>query len=185
MIIKNFRDEDSNLWYYSFYLIKMYKYSMGLVIGRFQPLHNGHVYLIKKALEVCEKIIIVIGSSNIENLDNPFSYTKRRSMVLEFLKQEGLKDRVVQIISSPDIPDDILWRDRLLAKAKNVDIVIGNNDEGVNRFFEQAGYTVLRVPYFKRYKYEGQKIRKLMRENKKWEDRVPEYIAKQINTKIF
>ncbi|HDM88409.1 MAG TPA: nicotinamide-nucleotide adenylyltransferase, partial [Candidatus Bathyarchaeota archaeon] len=35
----------------------------GLFIGRFQPPHLGHLHAIKQALEECDELIIVIGSS--------------------------------------------------------------------------------------------------------------------------
>lgn len=157
----------------------MKKYKTGLIIGRFQPLHNGHVYLIKKALEICEKVIIGIGSSNMDNVDNPWRYDMRKMMIEELIKYESLQNKITKIFPSPDIADDTKWLEDVLGKVGKFDIVIGNND-WVNGIFASHGYKVLRVDYFRRDELEGQLIRKLMRENKKWEDRVPIYIAKLI-----
>lgn len=33
---------------------------MGLIVGKFMPLHNGHVYLIETALQECEHLTILL-----------------------------------------------------------------------------------------------------------------------------
>ena len=43
------------------------KYKVGFVLGRFQPFHRGHQYLIEKALEQCESVIVGVGSVNVED----------------------------------------------------------------------------------------------------------------------
>ena len=162
------------------------KYKVGLVIGRFQPFHNGHKYLIKKALENVEKVIIDIGSANILNKDNPFTFEQRKKMVEEFIKQEKLEDRVLKIVPTDDIPDNDEWAVKTLAACgQKIDVIISNNDSGVNVFFEKTGPEIMKVPYYKRYLLEGTRIRNLMREGKTWEDRVPDYLVSQIKSFII
>jgi len=57
-----------------------------------------------------------------------------------------------------------------------IDVVIGNN-EWTNGIFERAGYPVLRLGFYKRYLYEGVRIRRLIKIGKRWENRVPDYIV--------
>ena len=40
----------------------MKKYSHGLVVGKFMPLHTGHVFLLEAALEQCDKLTVLIFS---------------------------------------------------------------------------------------------------------------------------
>lgn len=155
------------------------KYSVGLVIGRFQPFHKGHKYLIKKALLVCRTIKIAIGSSNITDLNNPYDFNTRKKMLEVFLEKEGISKRVLSIFPSPDIPSDSLWLKDILQKAGAFDVVIGNND-WVNGIFTSYGHDVLIIPHYKRHILEGKKIRQLMREGKTWEKRVPTYLLKSI-----
>ena len=55
---------------------------VAVVIGRFQPLHKGNVYAIKKAIKKFEKVIIVVGSTNEKNtFKNPFSFKERKEML--------------------------------------------------------------------------------------------------------
>ena len=36
----------------------------GVFLGRMQPVHNAHLFLVEKALEECDKVLIVLGSEN-------------------------------------------------------------------------------------------------------------------------
>ena len=39
-----------------------YRFRKGLVVGKFSPLHEGHIYLIRSALSDCEKLVIITYS---------------------------------------------------------------------------------------------------------------------------
>lgn len=55
---------------------------IGVYIGRFQPLHNGHVQVIKDALETFDRVIILIGSANQRSsFKNPFNYKTRKHWI--------------------------------------------------------------------------------------------------------
>ena len=54
-------------------------YELGILIGRFQPFHTGHQDMIDKALALCDKVGLFIGSSQESGtLMNPFSYEERK-----------------------------------------------------------------------------------------------------------
>jgi len=45
----------------------------GLIIGRFQPFHKGHLHAIEHALKEVDELIIAVGSSQYVNTeDNPW-----------------------------------------------------------------------------------------------------------------
>lgn len=68
----------------------MKKYSKACVIGRFQPMHNGHVKMVKKALEVAETVYILVGSANkFPDVKNPFSYMDRCRMIDMVIKRDN------------------------------------------------------------------------------------------------
>ena len=57
-------------------------YNYAVFIGRFQPLHNGHIHIIGEALAHAEKIIVLIGSANAaRSVRNPFTYVERESLL--------------------------------------------------------------------------------------------------------
>lgn len=134
------------------------KYKMGFVLGRFQPFHRGHRYLIEKALEQCQSVIIGVGSANVRNEKNPFSFEERKIQIIESLKKQEYFSRINLIISLDDNQDDGLWLAELVKKSGEIDVVFGNN-EWPNEIFEKAGFRVVRVPLYKRNIYEGTKIR--------------------------
>ena len=81
--------------------MRLYKY--GLVVGRFQMFHNGHKYLIERALELCDKVIVYIGSSQeFGTALNPFSYYVREEMLDRVFETETTQKRLL-IRPLPDI----------------------------------------------------------------------------------
>lgn len=142
------------------------QYKIGFVLGRFQPFHRGHRYLIEKALEQCESVIVGIGSANVRDEKNPFSFEERKKQISEAIKKQEYASRITSIIPLDDNPSDNIWLAKLLKKAGKIDVVFGNN-EWPNGIFEKAGFKVVRVPLYKRNIYEGTKIReKLKRKTK-------------------
>lgn len=135
------------------------KYQRGLVLGRFQPFHKGHQYLVDKALEECETLVIGVGSANIQDEKNPFTFEERRKKIQSVLSQKKYNSRNISIVPLDDNPDDDIWLSLLLQKTGKIEVVFGNN-EWPNGIFERAGYPVVRVPLYKRHIYEGTKIRK-------------------------
>ncbi|OGH12269.1 MAG: hypothetical protein A2857_00690 [Candidatus Levybacteria bacterium RIFCSPHIGHO2_01_FULL_36_15] len=154
-----------------------HKLKTGLLIGRFQPFHKGHDYLIKKALGQVDKLIIAIGSSNVKDTDNPFTYPQRKKILEIYIENEDMENKIVKIFPLPDNPSDDVWVRNAVKKAGRIDVIISNNELNVNRFFEKAGFKVLRFPFYKRNIYEGKKIRDLARHGKRWDKRVPNVLA--------
>ncbi len=53
-----------------------------LFVGRFQPMHIGHLDAIEWILERYRKIIIVIGSSQESRTEeNPFTFEERKEII--------------------------------------------------------------------------------------------------------
>jgi bifunctional NMN adenylyltransferase/nudix hydrolase len=55
---------------------------VGVLIGRFQPFHLGHEFLLNEAARYCDEILILIGSSyRARSIKNPWTYTERCAMI--------------------------------------------------------------------------------------------------------
>lgn len=158
------------------------KYKIGLVIGRFQPFHLGHKYLIEKALTISDKIVVGIGSPNVSDEKNPYDLSTRKKFLAEFIKRANIEDKVLKIVSIPDVPDDNEWLSIANKKTGKVDVVIGDN-EWVNGIYEASGIPVARVGHFKRKTLEGTKIRHHIKTKKPWKSRVPVYLVPHIEKK--
>lgn len=157
----------------------MQRYKKGLVIGRFQPFHKGHLFLINKSLEIADTIVLAIGSAQKSDEKNPFGLEARKKMLAEVVKNESLASKVLGIVPLYDNPSDDLWFKDLISKVSDFDVTIGNNPWN-NGIIEKEGIPVVTVGLYNREELEAAKIRSLMQENKPWESRVPGYLVKLI-----
>ncbi len=159
-------------------------YKVALIIGRFQPFHKGHLFLIKKALKKADKIVVGIGSSNITDVNNPIDFETRKKVIKAVAYKEKFGDRLIKIVPLNDFFDDKKWLENLKKQIGEFDLALGNNN-WTNKILEKSGYKVLKVDYYKRSLYEGWRIRKLIKEGKKWQNRVPDYLIKVISNFKF
>lgn len=157
----------------------MRKYKIGLVIGRFQPFHLGHKYLLEKSLELCEQIIVVVAGANLSGKNNPYDSYERKEFVEDYIKEEKLESRVKKVFVLNNHPDDDVWFENLLKKSGPFDVTIGNNPWN-NGIIERHGIPAVMVGFYKRRTLEGLKIRSLIIKKKKWEDRVPSYLVERL-----
>ena len=56
---------------------------IGFMIGRFMPLHNGHVELINAAAKQVKELIVFVGSMGVRNERNPFTIQDRLKILNE------------------------------------------------------------------------------------------------------
>lgn len=83
--------------------MKRYDYEFGVYIGRFQPIHNGHVQTIVHALDIVEKLIIVIGSATTsKSIKNPWTYEERKAMMLDTFKRTNIDVGRLLFLSASD-----------------------------------------------------------------------------------
>lgn len=75
---------------------------VGVILARFQPIHNGHLELIKKASSENDEVLVFIGSVDKLNERNPIPWTIRKKLV-----ETALKDiQNVTIVELPDLTDE-------------------------------------------------------------------------------
>lgn len=66
-------------------------YDVMVFIGRFQPLHNAHIFTINQALELAEKVIVIVGSCyQPRNLKNPFTFKERSYFIKSLFPQNNV-----------------------------------------------------------------------------------------------
>jgi cytidyltransferase-like protein len=63
---------------------------LGVILARFQPIHNGHIALIKKAVSENDSVLIFIGSADKLNERNPIPIHIRKDLVIKSLIKEDL-----------------------------------------------------------------------------------------------
>ena len=144
----------------------------GLLIGRFQPFHLGHLDALHFALSKVDKLWIGLGSSNKTlQKNNPFSAEERKEMILSSI-DESMKQRI-QIYFIPDLENHIKWIELIDTIVPKFDIVF-SNDELTRHLYSKRDVEVLSIPFVKRDILSGTNIRNLIISDQKWKDLVPE-----------
>lgn len=86
-------------------------------IGRFQPIHFGHVETIKSALTRSERVLIIVGSSENEiSFRNPFTFDERvdliKGTIRELIPQDRHNDILIEGVA--DVNNDVKWKDSIV-----------------------------------------------------------------------
>lgn len=84
-----------------------HKKKYGVVLARFQPVHNGHLKLIEKALNENDEVVVMVGSVDKLNTRNPIPYTIRIKLLTESIEQKfgNTKDKI-RVVELPDLSDE-------------------------------------------------------------------------------
>jgi len=143
----------------------------GLLIGRFQPFHLGHLEAVDFALSKVEQLYIGIGSSNKSHqLRNPFTVEERKQMILSSLDENIIKR--VSIYEIPDLDDHSKWVNSVDEIIPKYDIVF-SNDDFTHSLYEKKEKEVIPVVLKSRENFSGTNIRRLIQTDGNWEDLVP------------
>lgn len=159
---------------------KLVMVKRGLFVGRFQPIHKGHVKAIKDVLKQVDELVIVIGSAQYSHrADNPFTAGERITMIRKALESEDIPLARFWIIPVPDIHIHMMWVAEVVGYTPKFDVVF-TNEPLTRRLFLEAGFKVKPVPFHKRKIYSATEIRERMLNNESWEELVPERAAQFI-----
>jgi len=154
---------------------------IGLFVGRFQPIHKGHIEVIKQLMNNVDELIILIGSSQYSHvLENPFTAGERISMIKLALVEYGIDPGRCYIIPITDINMHRVWVAHVVTYTPSFDVVF-TNEPLTSTLFKEAGFQVKPVPYFNRKKYSATEVRNRMLKGENWEELVPKSVVKFIN----
>ena len=149
----------------------------GLLIGRFQPFHLGHLEALRFALSKVDKLWVGLGSSNKPpQKNNPFSAEERKEMILASI-DDSMKEKI-SIYFIPDLANHVKWIEKIDTIVPKFDLVFSNDDLTKHLYLKRS-VKVKPIPFLKRDQLSGTNIRDLITSDKKWDDLVPE------GTKIF
>jgi nicotinamide-nucleotide adenylyltransferase len=155
------------------------KFNRGLMIGRFQPFHNGHLALAKQILNECNEIIIAIGSAQFNYIyKDPFTAGERISMIHSSLVDSGFELSRCHIIPISNDENNARWFAYLKSMVPSFDAVYSGNKFVAKLIQGQAD---LVLPNFTKInKYNGTFIRSSIARNHRWEHLVPPAVAATI-----
>jgi nicotinamide-nucleotide adenylyltransferase len=150
----------------------------GLILGRFQPLHMGHLSLFESVIDDGNELLICIGSSNEKRTENnPYNSLERTKMIKSVLSNYDCKYDIFEI---PDINNNELYVKHLESMVPKFDLVYSGNDL-VKMLFENAGYSVIIPNLINREAWQGASIRQAMKDGDGWEMDVPASVANIIS----
>jgi nicotinamide-nucleotide adenylyltransferase len=146
---------------------------IGLLIGRFQPLHLGHIEAIKFAMRQLSTLIIVVGSAQISyELRNPFTAGERIKMIRNTLIHiDEIDIRNILIIPVPDTTIHALWTHNLDLLVPPYDIIF-TNDPFTIALFQERQKKIIQPLLFERQKFSGTKIRENIVKKENWKNLV-------------
>ena len=143
----------------------------GLLIGRFQPFHLGHLEALQFALSKVDKLWVGLGSSNkpVEK-ENPFTAEQRKEMILSSI-DDSMKEKI-SIYFIPDVDNHIRWIEKIDTIVPKFDIIF-SNDDLTKHLYSKRNIQDLAIPFLNRESLSGTNIRDLIISDQKWEDLVP------------
>lgn len=117
-------------------------YDVGVICGRFQTFHIGHESLVDTALKLCDKVLILVGSSQECGTErNPLNIDTRIRMLRAIYGDDG--SIIIKGISDLTNENDIRpeWGRYLLDNIdryiyKTPELMIYGNDENRSRWFD-------------------------------------------------
>jgi cytidyltransferase-like protein len=173
---------------------KLRKIRIGIVHGRFQPIHNEHMNFVLAAKKKCD--LLIVGITNPDpsrtkydeanphrslDISNPFTYFERYVMIKEALLDAGVSKDKFEIVPFPiNFPELIKY---YVPIEKSVFYITIFDEWGwkKKKILESLGAKVEVLWTGKiEEKLSSIEIRKRIIEGKKWNDLVPPAVYKRI-----
>lgn len=154
---------------------------IGVLVGRFQPFHNGHLKAVRFALEHVGLLYIAVGSAQKSHeRRNPFTAGERIRMIKMAIDQAGIDCKRTIVVPVPDAEQHSVWVSYVDALVLDYDIVF-SNEPLTTQLFKERGRKTVPVPLAGRAIYKGTGIRERIETRKPWKHLVPKAVAKIID----
>ena len=152
----------------------------GVLVGRFQPFHNGHLKAVQFALNHVDLLYIAVGSSQKSHeLRNPFTAGERIKMIKMAVDGAGMDCKKIIVVPVPDAEQHSVWVSYVDALVLGYSIVF-SNESLTTQLFKERGVKVVPVILENRGNYKGAGIRERIEKGKPWKHLVPKAVAKII-----
>jgi len=161
-------------------VVGLRKWNVGLYVGRFQPVHKGHIHAIKYAFDKVKELVIGIGSGQYSHeLKNPFTAGERFRMIRLALDENRVKRDRYCIIPLQDTRTHSIWAAQVIAYTPKFNVVFTNDPLTIG-LFREANFPVELIPFLSRSSYNATRVRSRILEGKPWESLVPKSVVTMI-----
>ncbi|MFX1473854.1 MAG: nicotinamide-nucleotide adenylyltransferase [Promethearchaeota archaeon] len=151
-----------------------------LFIGRFQPLHKGHLYVLEEIFAREQRVFIVIGSAEACFTPmNPFTVGERIQMLLGVLDSLEIPCARYLIVPIPDIHNYSRWVQHIIQYLPPFGKVY-TGSETVRKLFSEQGIPVTMIAHHRRRVLSGTEARRRLQKGKDWKAIVPPTVAKLV-----
>jgi nicotinamide-nucleotide adenylyltransferase len=152
----------------------------GVLIGRFQPFHRGHLAVVReiRSLRPDDGLVLAVGSAQASySWTNPFTAGERAEMIGAALDEAEV--RGVTVVPIVDLDRHALWVAHVESLLPKFERVYTNNPL-TRALFERAGYTVESPTLVERERFEGARIRAALAADRGWQEFVPPAVARSL-----
>ena len=165
----------------------------GMIHGRFQPFHNGHLEYLRGAAGRCDEVFVGITNPDPERIkpepadplrhlpeSNPYTYVERLLMVKAAARDAGIGAERLHVIPFP-VNEPELWHAYVPA---GVTQFIRHFSEWGSTKIERlraAGYDVVILDEGAEKEISGADVRAAMRDGGDWESLVPSGVARVLS----
>jgi nicotinamide-nucleotide adenylyltransferase len=161
----------------------------GMIHGRFQPFHNGHLEYLRGAAARCEEVFVGITNPDPERIkpeasdplrhlpeSNPYSYVERLLMVKAAAANAGLAAERLHVIPFP-VNEPELWA--AYVPPDVTQFIRLFSDWGGTKLerLRAAGYEVVVLDEGAEKEISGAEVRETLRAGGDWERLVPPGVA--------
>lgn len=147
----------------------------GLLVGRFQPFHLGHLEAVKYASSKVDMLWIVIGSAQKSHEKrNPFTAGERLLMIKNTLDAANINNWYA--IPVFDANSHYLWVRSIDMLVPHYDIVF-TNDPLSELLFKEEGKEVMKIDLKDRSILSGTEIRRRIASDEEWKHLVPRDVS--------
>ena len=152
--------------------------SCGLMIGRFQPFHNGHLSLAHQILNECDELIIAVGSSQFNfTFSNPFTAGERIYFIHNSLVESKIDLRKVYVLPILNLENNAIWVQHLKSMLPKFDSIYSGNKFVQELLSHDTETFRIHAPVFQnKNECNGTNIRMNIVLNKEWRDLVPKAV---------
>lgn len=166
----------------------MIKYKNGLVLGKFYPLHLGHLYLIDTAIENCENVHIMVCHNSKQYIPGDLRYNavkeiykNNKNVFVYSVPDDLMPQNESDVDNNLDVFYKVFWVPFVHQYVKNLDVVFTSENYGED-FAKYLGIDHYLVDKEReKYKISGTEIRQNPYDN--WEfipDEIKPFFIKRI-----